>query len=137
MMAAKRGPKLARATRGDKGPCPAVCLATLKAIPYEAAKALLHREHGFTGNGLWRPQCVAMMRQHFGPCTVREPSGSNVATAVRVFFAGGKSGAVCDRGHIMPVVRGRLMNAHFKSHTIRQIETVIIIEDDSEVKARR
>lgn len=97
-------------TSAHRGPCPAVALAALAGWTYERAVAHL-RPHGFVGRGLSRVTILAVVPAALGKRTRAVPLAGSVAATVRDRFANGESGLVFCHRHVMPVVRGRLLNA--------------------------
>lgn len=100
--------------RHQGGPCPAVALATITGWSYAQAEAYLRRVAGFTGAGLsYEAIANAFTRALGTPWYTTPETGLSVAETVRRLVAthGPIDGAVCCRGHVMPVRRGKLLNA--------------------------
>lgn len=113
-----RGEVSVKAGRNGGGPCPAVCLATLTGWHYQRAAKFLKARTGFNGRGdVWERYIPAIgIALGQTPEYVR-PVGSCAATVRRVFA--GRSGAIRCRGHVMPVLNGRLLNAGPREESAR------------------
>lgn len=95
---------------GQSGPCPAVALATLAGWPYHRAAEFL-KPYGFRGHGLVRSCIDEAVRRATGRELRAVPAAGSVAATVRERFASQRlSGLVYCHGHVMPVVRGVLLN---------------------------
>ena len=109
------------------GPCPAVCLSTLTGWTYAATSKFLAR-FGFKGAGMCLPEIADAYRQAMGQHPeLHRSRGLTTAQAVDRYFAGGKSGCISNRGHIMPVLNGRLLNASAE-HRARVADSYMIFD---------
>ena len=115
-----------RAGNHAGGPCPAVCLATLTGWHYQRAASFLARHTGFAGAGDHWEQYIPAVGIALGQTPeYAEPVGT-VGTTVSRLFAG-RSGAVRCRGHVMPVLNGRLLNAG-RNHERMRCEGAVLFD---------
>ena len=113
-----RGDVSVKAGPNGGGPCPAVCLATLTGWHYQRAAKFLKARTGFSGRGdVWERYIPAIATALGQTPEYVAPVGT-VATTVHRVFAG-RSGAIRCRGHVMPVLNGRLLNASPRDESAR------------------
>jgi len=125
-LARANGTIAAEQGRHAGGPCPAVALATLTGRSYQWAFAYLNRRTGYTGRGEYRPALVKAAAELFGaPVEERRGCGTLAAEAGRL--RGDAEGLAFVRGHVMPIRRGRVLNASRK-HMSMCCEGVVLFD---------
>jgi len=115
--------------RHSGGPCPAVALATLAGKSYYWANEYLRRECGFAGRGAFTEEITSAadkLWERTRTCSKFPPHTSSVEIE-RALAAKGEalSGLVFIRGHVMPLVRGRVLNGSAR-HRAAPVELVVI-----------